>query len=99
MEPDLLNNAESNQFEKVTKRLIDANGIPIGVAHDNTLLDTIIYDVEYMHGHKDALSDNTIVTNMFAQVDEEGNWYALLDYIVDHHTYGYEVMDDTVLIK
>ena len=34
---------EEPQYAKVTKRLRDANGIPIGTSHDNPMLDTRIY--------------------------------------------------------
>ena len=83
----------------MTKNLHDANDIPIGAANENTLLDNIIYEVEYVDGHKDALSADKIAKNMFAQVDEEGNRYALLNAIVDHHIYGSEVMTDKTFIK
>ena len=61
------------EFARVTKRLRDANGIPIGTAHDNLLLDTRIYEVEYLDCHKASLAANTIAESMFAQVDEEGH--------------------------
>ena len=60
-------------FARVTKRLRDANGLPIGTANDNPILDTHMYEVEYPDGHKASLSANAIAQNMFAQVDEEGN--------------------------
>ena len=60
-------------FAKVTKRLRDANGLPIGIANDNPILDTRLYEVEYLDGHKASLSANEIAQNLFAQVDEEGN--------------------------
>ena len=56
------------EFAKVKKRLRDANGIPIGVANDNPLLDTRIYEVEYLDGYKASLSANEIAQNLFAQV-------------------------------
>ena len=99
MELDLLKYGESPKFSKVIKRLHDANGIPIGVAQDNPLFDTIIYEVEYMNLQKYALSTNTITTNIFSQVDEEGNQYDLLDAIVDHCTDGSKVMPDNTFIK
>ena len=52
---------------KSGKRLRGANGIPIGIAHDNPLLDTIIYEFEYMYGHKASLFANTITKNVFYQ--------------------------------
>ena len=40
------------EFAKVTKRLCDANGNPIGTVNDNPLLDTRIYEVAYSDGHR-----------------------------------------------
>ena len=34
-------------FAHVTKRLKDANGLPIGTSHENPILDTRFYEVEY----------------------------------------------------
>ena len=84
MELALPKDGESAHFAKVTKRIRDANGLPIGVAHDNPMLDTIIYEVEYHDGHKAYLTANTIVKNLFSQVDEEGNQNVLLDCINNH---------------
>ena len=53
--------------------LKDANGIPIGTASDNPILDTRLYEVEYVDGHKASLSANVIATNLFYQIDKEGN--------------------------
>jgi len=78
-------------FAKVTKRLRDADGIPIGVANYNPILDTRVYEVEYMDGRKASLAANAIATNMFAQIDDDGNRFVLLDSIVDHRTDGTEL--------
>ena len=48
------------QFACVTKRLRDANGLPIGKASDNPILDTRMYKVEYANSKKYALSSNLI---------------------------------------
>ena len=98
MEVALPKDGDSSQFARVTKRLRDAQGIPIGIAHDNPLLDTRIYEVEYLDGHKAALSANTIATNMFAQIDEEGNRFVLLDSIIDHRTDGSELTSENAFI-
>jgi hypothetical protein len=42
---------EDIQFAKVTKRLHNKEGRPIGVAHDNPLLDTQEYEVKFLDGH------------------------------------------------
>ena len=62
----------------------DEHGQPIGTANDNPILNTQLYEVEYLDGHKAAMSANIIADNMFAQVDEEGNWLVLMDEITDH---------------
>ena len=40
------------QYAKVTKRLRDADGIPIGTANENPILDSRMYEVEYQDGTK-----------------------------------------------
>jgi hypothetical protein len=72
------------QYAKGTKRLRDKDGRPIGTAHDNPILDTRMYEVEFLDGHTEALSANDIAENMFAQVDEEGHRHVILQEIVDH---------------
>ena len=76
--------AEDVQYGKVTKRLRDAEGRPIGTANDNPLLDTREYTVEFMDGHTESLSANIVAQHLFSQIDEEGNRHVLLDDIVDH---------------
>ena len=58
---------------KVTKRLRDHRGNPIGTAHDKIMLDTRMYKVEFIDGTKQAMAANLIAENMFATVDEEGH--------------------------
>ena len=45
------------QFGKVTKQLRYAKGRPIGTAHENPLLDTKEYAVEFRDGHAESLSN------------------------------------------
>jgi len=92
---------EGPEFARVTKRLRDANGIPIGTADDNPLIDTRIYEVEYLDGHKASLSANSIAQNLFATIDEDGNRYVMLDSIIDSRTDGTEIIaaDATVTSK
>ena len=72
------------QLAHVTKRLRDANGLPIRKADNNHILDMRIYEVEYENGKKSALSNNLIAENTFAQIDKEGNRHVLMDAITDH---------------
>ena len=66
----------------------DANGIPIGRHHGNPMLDTRVYDIEYLDGHKESLAANTIAEYLFSQVDEEGNIFVIFDDIVYHRVGG-----------
>jgi hypothetical protein len=64
---------EDTQFAKVTKRLRDAEGRPIRTANENPLLDTREYEVEFLDGHVEAMSANSIAQHLFSQIDEEGH--------------------------
>ena len=88
MEIALPRDSEGPELAKVTKRLRDANGIPIGTAHDNPILDTRLYEVEYPDGHTASLTANAIAENLFSQVDDEGNRHVLFHAIMDHRVDG-----------
>lgn len=75
---------EDVHYGRVTKRLRDADGKPIGMANENPMLDTREYEVEFMDGHSEALAANLIAQHLYSQIDEEGNRHMLLDDIVDH---------------
>ena len=85
-------------FDHVTKHLKDTNGLPIVTSHENPILDTRVYEVEYADGHKASMETNAITTNMFAQVDAEGNRQALFDEIADHRTDGKEIKQQDACI-
>ena len=72
------------QFARVTKCLHSVNGLPIGKASENPILDTRMYQIECTDGDKSLLSANLISENMFEQIDEEGNRHVLMDKITDH---------------
>ena len=72
---------DSPSFAKVTKRLRDAQGLPIGTENYKPILDTCMYEVEYLDGFTTSMADNSIAENMFAQVDKEVNPRVLFDEI------------------
>ena len=39
-------NGEGPEYARVTKRLRDKEGMPVGTANDNPILDTRVYEVE-----------------------------------------------------
>ena len=99
MELALARSGGEVELGRVTKRLRDKDGLPIGTAHDNPILDTRVYEVKFPDGHKASLSANAIAENLFAQVDDEGNCHVLFDEVVTHRTNGKEVrMQDAFVI-
>ena len=60
------------EFARVKKRLKEKDGRPIGIAADNPILDTRMYEVEYYDGYKTAMTANAIVSNLFSQIDQDG---------------------------
>ncbi len=57
----------------------NAEGNIIGNAHDNPILDSQVYEIEFSDGKVTALTVNAIAKAMYAQCDPEGNKYILLD--------------------
>ena len=82
MELALDRGGDRPEFAKVKKILKDANGRLIGVANDNLILDSRMYEVKYNDGHTSSLAANVIAENLFAQVDQEGNQFVILEAIV-----------------
>ena len=63
-------------------------GQSIGRGHANPLFDTREYVVEFTDGSTENYFANVIAENMYAQVDDEGRQYQLLDEIADHRSDG-----------
>ena len=98
MELALDRGGEYPEIAKVTKRMKNADGLPVGKKNSNPILDTRMYEVEYLDGYKTSLAANVIAENLFAQVDEEGNRQVLFDEIVEHRTDGTEVKQQDAFI-
>jgi hypothetical protein len=70
---------------QVTARKRDSNGNPVGKANLKPILDTREYVVQFFEdGTKDVFSANAMGECMYAQVDNEGNTFALMSEIIDH---------------
>ena len=89
---------EAWKFARVSKRARGEDGQPIGKANSNPILDTRMFECEFLDGHVEVLPANTIAESMFAQVDEEGNRHVLLDEIVDHRETADALPDDEAYI-
>ena len=86
MEVALSRDSEGPEFAQFTKRLRDANGLPIGTENDNPILDTQMYEVKYAGDYMASMAENAIAQNMFAQVNKYGNRHLLFDEITDHRS-------------
>ena len=98
MELALLRDGAEVQFGHVVDRLRDKDGLPIGTAHNNPILDTRMYKDEFQDGHRASLAANTIAENLFAQIDDEGNRHVLFDEIVDHRTNGKQLLQQDAFL-
>jgi hypothetical protein len=68
----------------VIKRNKGIGGEAVSHAHANPFFDTREYKVEFTDGTIEQYAANVIAENMYAQVDNEGNMFQLLDEIMDH---------------
>ena len=91
MELALPRGGEGPELALVVKRLRDKDGLSIGTANNNPILDSRIYEMKYLDGHRAPLAANTIAANMFAPVDDEGHCTLLLKDVVNHRVNGREV--------
>ena len=71
MKVSLPRDVKRPELPRVVRSLQDNDGIPIGTANDNPILDSRIYKVEYPDGHRASLEYNSIAEILFAQVDDD----------------------------
>ena len=57
---------------RVISRKRDANGNPTGRQHDNPILNTRIYNVQFDDGEISELAANVIAENLYANVTRKG---------------------------
>ena len=58
---------------------------PTGKRNNNPLLDTREYEVVFPDQSMDVLTANVIAESMYANVDDEGQTFCMLDEIIEHH--------------
>ena len=98
---DLLPNEEMQHRAKVIQFTIDSNGNIIGTFDENTVLNSLVYDVEFPDGAVKHYAANGISENVLSQVDSCGFYTQALDNIVLHRKLGNAVSmkDDYVTTK
>ena len=70
----------------------------IGRSHNNKILSTIMYEVEYKDGHKYLLAANMIAENMLAKIYGGVNWHVLFQEIIDHRYVSTKVKEHDAFI-
>ena len=91
MELALDRHDDGPEFARVNKRLQEKYGRPIIIAADNPILDIRMYGVEYADGYKTVMTDNIISSNLFYQVDQDGQSLLLFNAIIDSRTDGTQI--------
>ena len=89
--PDMLVGAEiflphgdRNEIAKIVGRKRNNDGLYVGRAHNNPILDSRVFTVCFPDGDETDIAYNVIAEHLFSQVDEEGNQYQLFKEIVGH---------------
>ena len=85
MELALDRHDDEPEFARVNKRLKEKYGIPTGITADNPILDTRMYEVEYADRYKTAMKANTIASNLFYQVNQDGIFFCIIQR---HHIFA-----------
>ena len=98
MELTLYRGGDRPEFARVKKRLKDANGRPIGVANENPIMDSIMYEVKYRDGYVAAMASNVIAENLFSQVNQEVNIFLIVDSIIDTRTNGTQILQQDAFV-
>ena len=90
--------SQEPRLARVTKRLKDMNGLPIGLANENPILDTRMYEVEYLDGEQTSLAANNLAEKLFAQIGDEGNRQVLMDEIIGHRSNEHAIKQQDAFI-
>jgi Fe-S-cluster containining protein len=86
--------ADSVHRGVVKRRKRDHDGRLIGFSHENPILDTALYEVEFEDGHVESYYANQIAEAIYATVDDEGFVYSEVKEIIDHMKDGRAVQPD-----
>ena len=79
-----LNRREKELYGKVIGLCLDRNGNTIGQAHENPVLNTLMYEVKFNDGTSGVYAANIIAENMWRSVNDEGYHEDSLHSIINH---------------
>ena len=83
----------------VKRRKLYDGGNPIGTKSTDPLVDTRAYEIEFIDGTTETITDNIIAYNLLAHVDEERHRHILHDEIIDYRRNNYEVHRSDAFIE
>jgi hypothetical protein len=79
-------NGDSRSARVIKQRRTD-DGKTFGQRDKNPMLDSREYEIAFQDGSLETFSANTVVENMYAQIDTEGNRHMIFVGITDHRYY------------
>ena len=79
-----LPHGDRQEIAKVIGRKRNADGNFVGRKHQNPILDSRVFVVEFPDGDQKDVAYNVLAEHLFSQVDSEGNQYRLFKEIVNH---------------
>ena len=71
---------------KILQRSVGPDGRTVGTYHENPIVNSIVYDVEFPDGELKEYAANIIAENLLSQVDSEGFTMSVFDSILDSKT-------------
>jgi hypothetical protein len=72
------------QRGKAKRRSNDGNGKTIGTYSDNSIMNSIVHEIEFPDGELKEYAANILEENMLSQVDHEGHNVMLMREIIDY---------------
>ena len=90
----LLPHGEELIAAKVIRRTLDEIGKVTGIHSDNTILNTLRYNLEFPDVIVCPYAANVIADNIYAQVNSEGIWTNIIDAIIDYCIDGHAVSNN-----
>ena len=70
------------------------NSLLLGRSHDNPMLDSRVYEVEFQDGTYSEYAANVLLENLYQQVDDEGRSHSILSSIINHSCDESEALSD-----
>ena len=83
---------------KVIGFSVDKDGNVLGKQHNNPILDTCLYDVQFLDGSIEKLAANSISVNLYASVDKYGHRHSAVRQIVGHRHNTDAILKDEAFV-